>query len=571
MTVVTLTMRSPSSWVPLALLVALYAATVGWNFHLEQIKNPDEPRYAVPARHMARGETDWLVPKFNGEPRTVKPILIYWLLAVAAKISLWLNAPDMGAAMRLVPILAGLLTVLATYGFGRRLFGTRVGLFAGMVLTTTLYFHETTREIVTDPLLTAFLTAAWYGFACATTQLQAQPTRTPWAPLLGVYLSLGLACLTKGPALVAVFAAIPMTAYLVWERKRYFSESGIARSVLIRTGLAWGLPLALLIGLSWHVMLCCAGQMDTVWNDFMEQNVQRALGQLDKNTGIKAFPWLYYIRDLPGKFIPWSIFFIPALCWSWRARKNVSAPARMLLCALGVSFLLIGLPASKRSLYLLPLYPMCAVWIALVWDRLMSKTDAPSILKRIWAGLCELVLIAACAVVGVFGLSGLLGWEVMSPLTSFEVTQIGFLGLGLVALAFLVVRCHRRGQFEAGSMLVLFAVAWLQLGYEQIVKPAGLRADGRVEFYEEVRGVVEDHPLVWLGGRCSEAVWYLDKEVPNLRHLKNVQAGFFEVPDAIMIVKKKILDDSPDLQARVRVLKVLRVKGKDYALVHSTS
>src|SRR3954468_20902218 len=64
------------------LLVALSALTFFTNLGVPALWDRDEPRNAGCAREMlARG--DWGVPMFNGELRTPKPVLLYWLMMPA--------------------------------------------------------------------------------------------------------------------------------------------------------------------------------------------------------------------------------------------------------------------------------------------------------------------------------------------------------------------------------------------------------------------------------------------------------------------------------------------------------
>ena len=76
----------PTTYLLLA-LVAAYLLITAWNLNIQTIANPDEPRYAAAARTMLRGQTwhDWVVPFFNAQPRLVKPIFFYWLIAATGK------------------------------------------------------------------------------------------------------------------------------------------------------------------------------------------------------------------------------------------------------------------------------------------------------------------------------------------------------------------------------------------------------------------------------------------------------------------------------------------------------
>ena len=65
----------------------------------------------------------WLKPVLNGQPYLDKPPLLYW--SVMASYTMF-GVHDWAA--RLVPGLAGLFTVLATYFWGRRVVGDRAGL-----------------------------------------------------------------------------------------------------------------------------------------------------------------------------------------------------------------------------------------------------------------------------------------------------------------------------------------------------------------------------------------------------------------------------------------------------------
>src|ERR671937_875713 len=87
------------------------------------------------------------------------------LLAVAAYRAFGVNE----FAARLPSALAALATVLAAYELGRRLFGARTGLLAGLVLASSAGFCAAAHFANPDALLNAFtvltLLLFWQSFA----------------------------------------------------------------------------------------------------------------------------------------------------------------------------------------------------------------------------------------------------------------------------------------------------------------------------------------------------------------------------------------------------------------------
>ena len=82
---------------------------------------------------LARG--DWITPVFDGELRTHKPILLYWLMMTAYA---WFGVSEFAA--RFWSAASAIGTALLTYGIGRRMCSSTVGLWAAVILVTTLMF-----------------------------------------------------------------------------------------------------------------------------------------------------------------------------------------------------------------------------------------------------------------------------------------------------------------------------------------------------------------------------------------------------------------------------------------------
>ena len=64
----------------LSLAAALHIATAGWGY----LYNETEGQYAGAAREMIESG-QWLIPTNDGIPRTQKPPVVYWLIALSLK------------------------------------------------------------------------------------------------------------------------------------------------------------------------------------------------------------------------------------------------------------------------------------------------------------------------------------------------------------------------------------------------------------------------------------------------------------------------------------------------------
>ncbi len=364
-------------WFYSGLLLTIYLVITPWGIQNQSVSNPDEPLYAASARAMIRGG-DKLLPTFNTQPRLVKPIMIYWVLVAGAAAGMALGM-SMLTALHIGPIFMGLLAALGTFLIGRRIRDARFGFMAAIVQVTAHRFHEIARELLTDMTLTAFLVWAWFCFLIAVDRLiprmeskQAGESGGGRAlfPLLGFYACLGFACMTKGPVLVAVFAVVPMLAYLFWLRRG---------AILKHAGVWWGVPLSLAIGLWWFVYLARHGYSDDVYRFFTTQNFDRFV----EVEGADGHPWpyLFYIWSLGDAFLPWVILLPVALGCSFRAwralpKGALTNDARFVICALLLPFAAFGLSINKRSVYLVPLYPYLSLYLVWALDAAFFRPEA---------------------------------------------------------------------------------------------------------------------------------------------------------------------------------------------------
>ena len=129
------------------LLIAVSALIFFSRLGVPPLWDRDEPRNAgCAAEMMAAG--DWVVPVFNSELRTHKPVLLYWLMIASYSV---FGVNEFGA--RFVSASLGIGTVLLTYGMGRRLFNCQIGRWAGIILASTIMFGVASRAATPDALL----------------------------------------------------------------------------------------------------------------------------------------------------------------------------------------------------------------------------------------------------------------------------------------------------------------------------------------------------------------------------------------------------------------------------------
>jgi 4-amino-4-deoxy-L-arabinose transferase-like glycosyltransferase len=357
-------MTGPVRAVTIAAVILLFCA-----LGRADLFNPDEPREAEIAREMWVSG-DLVVPRLNGEAFLEKPPLFYWLVVASYRLA---GGPSELAA-RAVPALAGLFTVLLTWGFGRRLVGPTGALLGSGALLTSLQFLWTARRCMIDvPLTLAILVAC----SALHRSLDAERGRRALWLWLG-HLATGAAVLLKG----IVGAGIPVLAiggFLAARR----DWGGLRRCALIPGTIAALLPAALWT-MMLHLRLGPEGVREFVWVN----NVLRFLGGASKG---HVQPFWYYLPTFFTDFAPWSLLAPFAVAASLvMIRRGGRAPADGETMAAGhliswvlVPLVVLSIASTKRGIYLLPLYPAAALlvgaWIARLTTRPTSTlSDAAS-------------------------------------------------------------------------------------------------------------------------------------------------------------------------------------------------
>ena len=126
-------------WIVTAAAVVLFT-----NLGAAALWDEDEPLYASCAREMLQ-RGDWVVPTFNGEIFPEKPPLMFWLMMGSFRL---FGVTEFAA--RFWSAALGVGTALLTYHLGRLLFRAEVGLWAGLIVVTSIIFTVSARAATVD-------------------------------------------------------------------------------------------------------------------------------------------------------------------------------------------------------------------------------------------------------------------------------------------------------------------------------------------------------------------------------------------------------------------------------------
>jgi hypothetical protein len=197
--------------------------------------------------------------------------------------------------------------------------------------------------------------------------------------LTGFYLCLAGALWTKGlPVLLVVPATVAAFAVTVGVRKLPSFRPVTGLVFVALTALPWAVPYALTPESERGSSQAISVGQALIW-------------YLDRFRHLSSLPF----ADGLVAFLPWVLWFVPAAVW-WRLTPDRRA-YRPVLAWMVVFLVLLGLSVQQRARYLLPVYPLFALFVAASVTTAASRARS---LVRINAAILMVVLTAALAVGG---------------------------------------------------------------------------------------------------------------------------------------------------------------------------
>ncbi|MGY8771163.1 MAG: ArnT family glycosyltransferase [Pirellulales bacterium] len=362
----------------------------------------DEPRNAGCAIEMLEAN-DWVVPRFNGEVRDHKPVLLYWLLMSSYTL---FGISEFSA--RFPSAALSVCTVLLTYSLGRRLINRDAAFWGALILSTTLMFTVAARAATPDALLIFCVTLTLWTYVYHTFSTPAKLSDSKlneneqqrafqfypdcWWKIASIYAVSGLAVLAKGPVgLVLPTTIIGMFLLIMRLPAKEQGDSWIAKVQSLLRPFAplhflktcWhmkpgtALLAASLVALPWYVWVA---MRDYRWIEgfFLTHNLERATTSMEGHSG----PPIYYPLVLCVAFFPWSVFFVPTVLevvHAIRSKSEQYAGQIFLCCWASVWIAIFTIASTKLPSYVTPMYPALALLTGVYIDRLLKQTSAVSI------------------------------------------------------------------------------------------------------------------------------------------------------------------------------------------------
>lgn len=479
-----LTTRQRALFVALLSAAAIvYAMPIG----ARPIWNQDEARVILLAEDTLRRGFR-LPARVRDEPYVNKPPLFFWSVALAA-------LPAGRASDREAPIpsvAAAVATLLGVFAIGRRLSGTHAGFIALVVLATSPGFFLHGHQALPDMMFTGWLTWALYFLVCGLRTLS--PRR---AQLAGFYFCVAGALWTKGlPALMVVPATVAAFVVTVGARKLPSFYPGTGLALVALAALPWAVPYALTPERE-------SGQAISVSHAL--------IWYLDRFEHLSSIPF----ADGLVAFLPWALWLVPAALW-WRLTPDRQA-YRPVLAWMLVFLVLLGLSVQQRARYLLPVYPLFALFVA------ASVTGAASRARSV-VGINVTILIALLITALAAG-----GWLFLAPRSISETSIAAFVSTapwqraifaGLViagpGIALWELRVHRS---PCRALSWLAGALALVLLFEAGTYPGRLAADHPIRaFADHVRGSLERNaPLIAHPDANLAFDLYLDHPIAEVR------------------------------------------------------
>lgn len=398
---------------------------------------------------------NWVVMHLNGVPYFVQPPLYFWLGAIFSSIM----GPT-AFAMRLPAALASIaLAGFTGYAVARQL-GTRVGVYAAVILSTSLMQVVVGRLAIMDALLDLAVAMSIFWWFRGLESGRDRYIVYGWIAAAGGFLAKGL--------VAPVIALLVIVPYCLWNRRHESMHAPSVRGWLI------GAIVFLAIVAPWPAALVAHYRLFPLEKLIGEYTIGRYTGVVENQSG----PIWYYLPVIILGFFPWIAFLPMAIVDGARSLHDVTLDAR-LPRVLRLTFVWIVVPLlffsfarTKLPNYVALEFPALAVLTALYFDGVVRKGRGRA--AAISAAIVPVTIGALAFAIGLFTRNNRLTAEAASVVPAL-------LGMGLAIFAgslltALLLARQKSARFAPyalalATMIAADALATLVAPHAEVYKP----------------------------------------------------------------------------------------------------
>lgn len=370
--------RTQIMWLLLLLAVAILLPSIGFI----DFNTKGEPR-EVAVVHAMISTGNYVLPVDNAGDIAYKPPMFHWMIAGFA----WLFGSLSEFVCRLPSALALIATTLITFLFfsNKRNNDQRAAILIALFTLTSFECFRAGTNCRVDMVLTAFMLG---GMTILPKALEEKGWKSFGCYLVAVVCMSG-ATLTKGP----VGIILPLGVWWLYSLLRGYGFIRVTLLSILLAVISLVLPAVYYLA-AWHE----GG--DRFLSLAYEENFGRMLGQMSYGSHENA--WWYNFVSLIIGWLPWTVGVIAASIWIWVRKKRFFTDKNSVkkwgrkpfkemseeecFSIVAILFILVfyTIPESKRSVYLLPMYPFIAYWIVRFVEWLASRAKVTGTIVR-WA------------------------------------------------------------------------------------------------------------------------------------------------------------------------------------------
>jgi 4-amino-4-deoxy-L-arabinose transferase-like glycosyltransferase len=413
-----------------------------------------EPREAVVVQDIVQ-RGNLILPRRDGVQLAPKPPLFYWLSAIAARARGGVDE----ASVRLPSALLSGAACLLVAGVATNLWGAVAGAITGLTLLTSFEWLRAATEARVDMTLAFGLTLVFVGLLL----FRSADRR---AGLLIFYVGMAWATLSKGIPGLAIPALQVLLLCLLVDRSLAFAW---------QLRLLIGLPIVLLVAGAWYVAAAAQAGRQFI-SLVVSENLVRTVGAQHFTLGHRHSV-MYLVVVLLCGLLPWTVLLPSVGLALWRERRTIDRRDPRLFSLLWILsvFAPYAVAVSKRSVYLLPLYPAVSLLVGWWASRAVFGVTPSVWLLRIltvlgWVfavALGTLLLLAGAQAVGVPLLD--VAAQLLDPIAARDLQRIAAAGhaagpglavyLALAAAAAAAVACFASARRWGASLVALYLCA----------------------------------------------------------------------------------------------------------------